>query len=71
MRKDVEEIMRSCPECNTRESDRGERRPFLQPAEQDGIDFTDMMKVKDEHSKILMMIDHATKFVIVKATQNG
>ena len=49
----------------------GERRPFLQPVERVRIDFTDMMKVKDGNSKILMMIDHATKFVIVKATQNG
>jgi hypothetical protein len=49
----------------------GERRPFLQLAELVGIDFTDMMKVKDGNSKMLVMIDHATKFVIVKATQNG
>ena len=56
----------------------GERRPLIQPAkrvgvpwELVGIDFTDMMKVKDGNSKILVMIDHATKFVIVKATQNG
>jgi hypothetical protein len=71
MRKDVEEIMRDCPECNTRGSGRGERRSFIQPAERVRIDFTDMMKVKDGNSKILVMIDHATKFVIVKATQNG
>ena len=57
---------------------RRERRSFLQPAERVGvpwervvIDFTDMMKVNDGNSKILVMIDHAKKFVIVKATQNG
>ena len=49
----------------------GEKRSFLQPVERVGIDFTDMLKVKDGNSKILVMIDHATKFVIVKATQNG
>ena len=56
----------------------GERRPLLQPAERVcvpwervGMDFIDMTKVKDGHSKILVMIDHATKFVIAKATQNG
>ena len=49
----------------------GERRPLIQPTERVRIDFTDMMKVKDGNSKILVMIDHAKKFVIVKATQNG
>ena len=49
----------------------GERRSFLQPAERVGVDFTDMLKVKDGNSRILVMIDHDTKFVIVKATQNG
>ena len=56
----------------------GERRSLIQSAERVGvpwervvIDFTDMMKVKDGNSKILVMIDHAKKFVIVKATQNG
>ena len=71
MRKDVEETIKDCPECNTRGSGRRERRPLLKPAERVGIDFTDMTKVKDGTSKILVMIDHATKFVIVKATQNG
>ena len=49
----------------------GERRPLLQPAERAGIDFTDMTKVKDGNSKILVMIDHATEFVIAKATKDG
>ena len=56
----------------------GERRSFLQPAkrvgvpwERVGVYFTDMLKVKDGNSKILVMIDHATKFVIAKATRNG
>ena len=49
----------------------GERRSLIQPAERVGIDFTDMTKVKDGNSKILVMIDHAKKFVIVKTTQNG
>ena len=71
MRKDVEEIMRSCSEYNTRGSCRGERRPLLQPAERVGVYFTDMLKVKDGNSKILVMIDHATKFVIAMETQNG
>ena len=71
MRKDVEEITRGCPECNTRGSSRGERKSLLQPVERVGVDFTDMMKIKDGNSRILVMIDHATKFVIVKAAQNG
>ena len=49
----------------------GERRPFLQSSELVGIDFTDMWKVKDGNAKIFVMIYHATKFVIEKATQNG
>ena len=49
----------------------GERRSLLQPTERVGIDFTDMMKMKNGNSKILVMIDHAKKFVIAKATQNG
>ena len=49
----------------------GERRSLIQPTERVGIDFTDMTKVKDGNSRILVMIDHDTKFVIVKATQNG
>ena len=44
---------------------------MLQPTERVGIDFTDMTKVKDGNSKILAMINHATKFVIVKATKDG
>ena len=49
----------------------GERRPLLQPAERVGIDFTDMTKEKDGNSKILVMIDHAMKFVIAKETKDG
>ncbi len=72
MRKDVEEIIRGCPEYNTRGSSRGKRRPFLQPAERVGIYLTDMMiKAKDGNSRILVTIDHATEFVIAKAIQNG
>ena len=48
----------------------GERRPLFQPAERVGIDFTDMTKAKDGNSKILVMIDHAMKSVIVKATRD-
>ena len=49
----------------------GERRSLIQSAERVGIDFTDMMKIKDGNSRILVMIDHATKFVIAMETQNG
>ena len=44
---------------------------MLQPAERVEIDFTDMTKVKDGNSKILVMIGHATKFIIAKATKDG
>ena len=78
MRSDVEEIIRGCPKCNARNSGQGERKPLLQPAERVGvpwervgIDYTDMTKSKDGYSKILVMIDHATKFVIAKATRDG
>ena len=71
MRKDVEETIKDCPEYKTRGLCRGERRPLLQPTERVGVYFTDMLKVKDGNSRILVMIDHDTKFVIVKATQNG
>jgi len=78
MRKDIEDIIRGCPECNARGSGRGERRPLLQPAERVGvpwervgIDYTDMTRAKDGNTKILVMIDHATKFVIAKATKDG
>ena len=71
MRKDVEETVRGCLECNTRGSGREERRPLLQPAERVGIDFTDITKEKDGNLKILVMIDHAMKFVIVKAAVDG
>ena len=69
MRKEPEETVRCCPEYNTRGSGRGERRPLLQPAERVRIDFMDMTKAKDGNSKILVMIDHAMKFVIVKTTK--
>ncbi len=56
----------------------GKRRPLLQPAERVGvpwervgIDFTEITKVKDGNSKIWVMVDRATKFVIAKTTQNG
>ena len=34
-----------------------------------GIDYTDMGKSTEGYSKILVMIDHATKFVIAKTNQ--
>ena len=71
MRKEPEETVRCCPEYNTRGSGRGERRPLLQPAERVRIDFMDMKKEKDGNSKILVMIDHATKFVFSKAAKDG
>ena len=68
MLKESSEVAQS-----TTQEDRagGERRSLIQPVERVGVYFTDMMKVKDGNSKILVMIDHATKFVIAKATQNG
>lgn len=78
MRNDIEEIIKGCPECNARNPVRGEKRPLLQPEERVGrpwervgIDFTDMTLSSDGYSKILVMIDHATKFVIAKATKDG
>jgi len=78
MRDDIEEIIKGCPKCNARNPVRGEKRPLLQPEdrvgrpwERVGIDFTDMTLSKEGYSKILAMIDHATKFVIAKATKDG
>ena len=78
MKDDIEEIIKGCPECNARNPVRGEKRPLLQPEdrvgrpwERVGIDYTDMTLSKDGYSKILVMIDHATKFVVAKATKDG
>jgi len=78
MRKEVQEIIKGCPQCNARNPLRGEKRPLLQPEERTGvpwervgIDYTDMARSEDGYSKILVMIDHATKFVIAKATKDG
>jgi hypothetical protein len=71
MRKDIVDIIRGCQECNARGSGRGERRPLLQPAERVGIDKMDMTRAKDGNTKIVVMIDHGTKFVIAKATKDG
>ena len=78
MKDDIEEIIKGCPKCNARNPVRGEKRPLLQPEERVGrpwervgIDYTDMTLSRDGYSKILVMIDHATKFVIAKATKDG
>jgi len=80
MKKDVEEFVRGCPECNARNPKRGETKPLLQPEERTaipwervGIDYTDIAKTqaKNGYCKILVMIDHATKYVIAKATKDG
>jgi len=76
--KDVQEVVRACPNCNARNPVKGASKPFLQPEERTtvpwervGIDFTDMAKSKDGYSKIIVLIDHATKYVIAKPTKDA
>ena len=65
--------MKGCPECSA--PSRGDQKPQLQPEERTGvpwervgIDYTDMSPSDEGVSKILVMIDHATKFVIARPT---
>ena len=78
MAKDVKHIIKGCPECNARNPERSKSRPFLQPEvrtaipwERVGIDYTDMAKSQEGYSKIVVIIDHATKYVIAKATRDA
>ena len=78
MKDDIEEIIKGCPECNARNPVGGEKRRLLHPEERVGrpwqrvgIDYTDMTLSQEGYSKILVIIDHATKFVIAKATKDG
>jgi len=78
MKQDVATVIKGCPECNARNPKQGSHKPLLQPEERTGtpwervgIDYTDMTKSKEGYSKMLVMIDHATKFVIAKATKDG
>ena len=78
MKEDVTRVIRGYPECNASNPRQGKQQPLPQgerktgiPWERVGIDYTDMAKSKDGCSKILAMIDHATKFVIAKATKDG
>ena len=78
LKKDIEEVIQACPECNARNPNRGSAKPLLQPEERTGIpwervgiDYTDMAKSTEGYSKLLVMIDHATKFVIAKPTKDG
>ena len=77
LKKDIEEVIQACPECNARNPNRGSAKPLLQPEERTGIpwervgiDYTDMAKSTEGYSKLLVMIDHATKFVIAKPTKD-
>jgi len=78
MRKDVEEAVRACPKCNARNPIRGASKPLLQqeertdiPWDRVGIDFTDMAKSTEGYTKMIVLIDHATKYVIAKPTMDG
>ena len=78
IRKDVETVVKGCPKCNARNPNRGATKPLLQqeervtvPWERVGIDYTDMAKSSEGPSKILVLIDHATKYVIAKPTIDG
>ena len=78
MKKDVQGVVEGCPNCNARNAVRGASKPLLQPEartavpwERVGIDFTDMAKTPEGYSKLLVMIDHATKFVIARPTKDG
>jgi len=78
IRKDVETVVRGCPQCNARNPNRGSTKPLLQqeervtvPWERVGIDYTDMAKSSEGPSKIIVIIDHATKYVIAKPTNDG
>ena len=78
MKKSVKEIIRGCPECNAHNPKQGRKIPLLQPEERVGIpwervgvDYTEMAKTPEGYNQILVLIDHATKFVIAKATKDG
>ena len=78
MKNDVKMVVKGCPKCGARNPVRGATKPLLQqeertavPWERVGIDYTDMAKSNEGYSKILVMIDHATKFVIAKPTMDG
>ncbi len=71
MTKDVQEVIQGCAKCNARNPVRGASKPFLQPEERVGIDYTYMAKSAEGYSNILVMIDHATKDVIAKPTKDG
>ena len=78
MRKDVEEVVKGCPKCNSHNKVREASKPLLQaeertavPWERVGIDFTEIGRSKAGYTQILVLIDHATKFVIAKPTKDG
>jgi len=78
MKKDVGEVVKACPECNSHNKVKEREKPFLQaeertaiPWERVGIDYTEMGKSKSGYSQILVLIDHATKYVIAKPTKDG
>ena len=78
MKETVKSVVRGCPECNARNPRQGNQKPLLHaeertgvPWERVGIDYTDMCMSKEGYSKLLVLIDHATKFVVAKATVDG
>ena len=78
VKQDVAEVVKGCPNCNARNPIRGASKPLLEqeertaiPWERVGIDYTDMAKSNDGYSKIIVIIDHATKYVIAKPTKDA
>jgi len=78
MRNDIEQIVKGCPMCNAHNPKLEAKNPLLQaeeracaPWERVGIDYTDIGRSKEGPNQILVLIDHATKYVIAKATDNG
>jgi len=74
MKQNVIEVVKGCPQCNARNPSQGQQKPLLQPEERTGIpwervvlDFADMAHSDERFSKLIVLIDHATKIMIARA----